>query len=175
VNAQTLIDTLTRKGLHLALRGDRIGVQPRELLTDEDRRLILDHRDDLIALLAPVDTKALGAGWRGSCHELGALAGWPHLPFADGREVPPGEYSWRKWINRADVPSMELVRTALREYLARLPMPEPDMIPVVPNSPTLPDGSPANVCPDCGGFCGSVAMCTPCASKRAATWREAQR
>ena len=52
MTASSLIDSLAGRGLVLSIEGARIQVSPKRLLTDQDRHLIRQFRDDLFALLS---------------------------------------------------------------------------------------------------------------------------
>ena len=51
MTASSLIDSLAGRGLVLSIEGARIQASPKRLLTDQDRHLIRQFRDDLFVLL----------------------------------------------------------------------------------------------------------------------------
>jgi len=166
-----------RDGADLVLEGDA---------TDEEIEAARTLKRDLLDLLplttaeaqaaardhALYESRAWRSAWAGAVLEFGALAGFPCLPFAPARSVAPSEFAWRLFTTRASVEDLMHVVSAVRDYLGRLPLPEPDVIPAVPSSPTLSDGTPANACADCGQPCGTATRCSPCAAERVREWRE---
>ena len=52
MNAQSLIETLSEKGVRLIPDGDGLVVEPASKLTDADRRAIRAHKAELLHLLA---------------------------------------------------------------------------------------------------------------------------
>jgi hypothetical protein len=152
VNAEALLRDLESRGVHVEANGDRLHYRgPHEVLTPATLDALRAHKADLLALLAgnswppyrqfiddsigvACDAPTLPqtaldhastfrAAWRRACFELGEMAGWPELPFKQGRSVAPGAAPWGKWLAHASVPDMVCAMTALHEYLARLPGP----------------------------------------------------
>lgn len=166
----TLITRVCDCGVQLRVRDGALEASPPGALPADLRAELLAHRADVLEALSEVsviDPESLIAGWRGAVLERGELAGWPRLAYRKPSAVAPGEYNWRLFAQQHSVEDLMLLVDATRAYLARLPLPEPDTVPPVPNSPTLDGGGPANRCADCDAFCGNGYRCSPCAARRA--------
>lgn len=91
MKAANIITTLAGRGITVSLEGDRIHARPKHRLTDDDLRLIREHKPALIHLLKT----------RAEADEAGTLAAGESL-----RELTPKE--------KADV-----ARLCRREYQAK--------------------------------------------------------
>jgi len=132
MNAETLLNDLTRRGVRLEPRGDRLHVEaPNGVLSHQDREALREWKPDLMALLSTdaLPTSAmdhsdtLRKAWRRACTELGEACGWPELPYRPGHAVAPGAALWAIFLVRASVPDLQCVLVALRERIAGLPFP----------------------------------------------------
>ncbi len=98
MNPSTLIDDLTRKGVHLSVKGDRLVVDaPKRMLTDEVIGVLRDHKPEILAALRATPP------WEPSATCKGRLF------WADARE-PPDNARWR--CDRCDPPPAGLWRHA---------------------------------------------------------------
>ena len=130
MNADALLRELTRRGVRLALRGERLHVEAAEgVLSDADLAAMRQLKPELVALLQSAEPqldgeRGLAAAWRGAARELGELAGHPSLTFAAGHGVAPGAAMWALFVTRASIADLCLVVEALRDRLATAPRPE---------------------------------------------------
>ena len=53
MDARTLLENLTRRGVRLTAEPPKLVAEPSDLLTDEDRQAVRAHKADLLGLLAP--------------------------------------------------------------------------------------------------------------------------
>jgi TubC N-terminal docking domain len=89
VSPEALLEKLQAQGVELRTDGERIGVRPASVLTDEDRAAILHHKPRLIVLLSGPAERAVIfrqqlVAWRAE--------GRPGVPFfaLPGIASPPG-------------------------------------------------------------------------------------
>ena len=84
MTASSLIDSLAGRGLVLSIEGTRIQASPKRLLTDQDRRLIRQFRDDLLTLLSKgVAAKTYEEAERDAIRKEPLIASSPDIRFHD--------------------------------------------------------------------------------------------
>ena len=101
--ALRLMNALAGRGLSLSLEGTRLRVAPAGLLTDQDRHLIRQFRDDLFALLSRgVAAKICEEAEREAIREERLTAPSPDIRFHD--ELASWPIPWREvwgWVTNA--------------------------------------------------------------------------
>lgn len=128
MNTESLLRELTRRGVRLEPRGDRLHVSaPMGVLTEELGFALSEHKQALLELLATPPRfdlpRELRAAWAGAARELGEALGYPALVFRPGHAVAPGEALWGKFIAKVSIPDLELVVHACQAQLAERPLP----------------------------------------------------
>jgi hypothetical protein len=95
MTALSLIDSLAGRGLVLSIEGTRIQASPRRLLSDQDRHLIRQFRDELFSLLSEgMAAKTSEEAEREAIREEPLVGSSPDIRFHD--ELARWPISWRE-------------------------------------------------------------------------------